>query len=100
MINLRNTINNKKIPENENPNKIVDIVEKIFGFNKQQKATGTKILTLKLMLQRLPIALAQVKARNTPKNLLNKIRHVIYYLHQAKEITKKVYNNITNSIKL
>ena len=30
-----------------------------------------KILTTKKMLQRLPIALAQVKAGNTSKNLLN-----------------------------
>ena len=52
------------------------------------------------MLQRLPIALAQVKADNTSENLLNEIRQVIYSLHQAKQITKKVYNNLMNSIKL
>ena len=52
------------------------------------------------MLQRLPIALAQVKAGNTSKKLLNEIRQIIYSLYQAKEITKKVYNNIMNSIKL
>ena len=39
------------------------------------------------MLQRLPIALAQLKARNTYENLVNKIRQKIYSLHQAKEIT-------------
>ena len=43
------------------------------------------------MLQRLPIALAQVKARNTPENLLNKIRQIIYILYRAKEVTKNVY---------
>ena len=52
------------------------------------------------MLQRLPIALAQVKARNRSENLLNEIRHFIYSLHRAKEISKKVYNNIMNSIKV
>ena len=52
------------------------------------------------MLQRLPIALAQIKACNTSENLLNKMRQIIYYLYRAKEITKKVYNNIMNSIKL
>ena len=31
------------------------------------------------MLQRLPIALAQVKAGNTSENLLNKMRQIIYY---------------------
>ena len=45
------------------------------------------------MLQRLPIVLAQVKAGNTPENLLNKIRQIIYSLYRVKEITKKVYNN-------
>ena len=51
------------------------------------------------MLQRLPIALAQVTARNRSENLLNEIRQIIYSLHRAKEISKKVYNNIMNSIK-
>ena len=50
------------------------------------------------MLQRLPIALAQVKAGNTSENLLNKIRQIIYSLHRAIEITGKVYKNIMNSI--
>ena len=52
------------------------------------------------MLQRLPIALAQLKAGNTFENLLNEIRKIIYFLYRAKEITKKVYNKIINSIKL
>ena len=42
------------------------------------------------MLQRLPIALAQVKAGNTCENLLHKIRQIIYSLCRTKEITKKV----------
>ena len=68
--------------------------------NKATKGTGLKILTPKQMLQRLPIALAQVKAGNTSENLLNEIRQIIYSFYQAKEMTKKVYNNIMNSIKL
>ena len=55
-----------------------------------------KILTPKHMLQRLPIALAQVKAGNTFENLLNEIRQIIYSLYRQKETTKKVYNNIMN----
>ena len=39
------------------------------------------------MLQRLSIALAQIKPGNTS-------------LYQEKEIAKRVYNNIRNSIKL
>ena len=52
------------------------------------------------MLQRLPIALAQVKAGNTFENLLNEIKHTIYSLYRDKEITKKLHNNIMNSMQL
>ena len=45
---------------------------------------GLKILTPKQILQILPVALPQVKANNTPKNLLNEIRQIIYYLYQVK----------------
>ena len=50
------------------------------------------------MLQRLPIALAQLKAGNTTENLLSEITRVIYSLYLEKEVTKKVYNKIANSI--
>ena len=63
-------------------------------------ATRLKILISKQMLQGLPIAFAQVKASNISENLLNEIRQIMYSLYRAKEITKKVYNNIMNSIKL
>ena len=63
-------------------------------------ATQLKALTPKQMLQRLPIALTQVEVGDTPENLLNGIRQIIYSLYRAKEIKKKVYNNIMNSIKL
>ena len=66
---------------------------------KAKHGRGPKILTSKQKLQRLPIALAQVKAGNTSENLLNEIRQ-IYSRYQAKEITKLIYNNIMNSIKL
>ena len=59
-----------------------------------------KILTPKQMLQRLPIALAQVKAGNTFENLLNKIHHIIYSLYRPKEFIKKLYNYKKNSINL
>ena len=52
------------------------------------------------MLQKLPLALTQVKACNTSENLLNENRQIIYSMYQAKETTKKVYDNIMNSIKV
>ena len=65
-----------------------------------KEGTGLKILTLKQMLQRLPIALAQIKACNNSESLLNEIRQIVYSLYQSKEITKKVYNNIIKSMKV
>ena len=59
---------------------------------------GLKMLTPKQMLQRLPIALAQVKAGSNSQNLLNESRQVLYSLYQSKEITKKVYNNLIKSL--
>ena len=41
------------------------------------KGKGLKILTSKQMLQRLPIALAQVKSGNNSKSLLNEIRQIV-----------------------
>ena len=65
---------------------------------KVTKGKGLKILTPKQMLQRFPIALAQVKAGNSSENLLNEIRQIVYSLYQSKEITKKVYNNLIKSL--
>ena len=52
------------------------------------------------MLKRLPIVLAQVKADNNSESLLNEIRQIVYSLYRSKETTKKVCNNIINSIKI
>ena len=66
----------------------------------EQEQTGLKILTPNQMLKRLPIALAQIKAGNNSESLLKEIRQIVYSLYRSKEITKKVYNNIINSIKV
>ena len=67
----------KKNPKNENSNKMVDIAKKILEFNNQQKETELKILNPMQMLQKLPIALAQVKADNNSGILLNEIRRIV-----------------------
>ena len=64
----------------------------------ETKGTGLKILTPKQMLQRLPIALAQVKAGNYSESLLNEIRQIVYSFYESKQIAKKVYNSIIKSI--
>ena len=115
--------NNKRRPQNvnkkqekeivlENLYKFFDAREKVLNvfkskiFLTKSKGLGLlnnyqsklKILTPKQMLQRLPIALEQVKAGNNSENLLNEIRQIIYSLYQSNEITKKVYNNIIKSL--
>ena len=64
----------------------------------EQEGKGLKILIPNQMLKRLSIALAQIKAGNNSESLLNEIRQIVYSLYQSKKITKKVYNNIINSI--
>ena len=73
----------------------------IFQVSKEsQEGEGLKILTPNQILKRLPIAYAQGKAGNNSESLLNEIRQIVYSLYRSKEITKKVYNNIINSIKV
>ena len=47
------------------------------------------MLTHKQMLQKLPIALAQVKAGNNSESLLNEITQIVYSLYQSKQIAKQ-----------
>ena len=68
--------------------------------SKASKGTGLKILISKQMLQRLTMALAQVKARSNSEILLNQIRQIADSLYQSKQITKKVCNNIIKFIQL
>ena len=56
---------------------------------KATEGTRLKILTPKQMFESLPIALAQVKARNNSENSLNEIRQIVYSLYQSKQMTKK-----------
>ena len=67
---------------------------------KSTQRKGLKILTHKLMLQRLPIALAQVKAGNTFGIYLMKSNRSYILCIEQKKSLKKVYNNIINSIKV
>ena len=52
------------------------------------------------MIQKLPIALPQAKGSNTSEIWLNEIREIICSLYRGKQITKKAYYKIRNSIKL
>ena len=66
---------------------------------RKAKGTGLKILTDKQMLNRLPILLAQIQARNNSIKLKNEIRQILYSLYRSKALTKTVYNNLIKSIR-
>ena len=85
--------------EIEKPNEVIDIVEKIIEFNKQnQQGKGLKILTPDQMLSRLPITLAQLKAGNNSQNVINEIRQLLHSLYRSKKLTKTIYNHLINAI--
>ena len=85
--------------EIEKPDKIVEIVEEVIKFNKQnQEGKGLKILTPNQMLSRLPISLAQLKAGNNSEKFKNEIRQLLYSLYRSKNVTKQVYNSLINYI--
>ena len=56
--------------------------------NKIQSGQGLKILTANLMVSRLRISLAQLKAGNNSENLKNKIRQLLYSLYRSKNLQK------------
>ena len=93
MIDLRNSITRKEVPENKNPKKLVNV-----DFNKKQidkgrvldLAKGIEVLTAKQMLQRLPIAFAQVKEGKALENLLNEIKQLIYFCIGKKKLLKSL----------
>ena len=85
--------------ENEDAESIVEIVEKILKFNKQnQQGQGIKILTPNQMLNKLPIALAQLNAGNSSNKLENKIRQLLYSFYRSKNMTEQVYKSLIGII--
>ena len=78
--------------EMEGTDEILNIVQKILEFNRQQQGQGLKILTPNQMLGRLTIFLAQLKAGNNSEKLKNEIRQPFYSLCRSK---KNLQNNST-----
>ena len=71
--------------ETEKPDKILEIVEEILIFNREnreQQVLGLKIRTPNQMLSRLPITLGQLKAGNNSEKLKNQIRQLLYSLYR------------------
>ena len=77
---------------------MVDIVQNILEFNRQQEGRGLKILTPSQMLSRLPISLAQLKAGNNSEKLKNEIRQILHSLYKSKKLTKNIYKSLIDII--
>ena len=86
--------------ETENPNEIVNLVENILEFNRQQQGQGLQIIgrTPSQMLSRLPISPAQLKAGNNSEKLKNEIRQLLYSLYRSKKLTKQLYKSLVDII--
>ena len=56
--------------------------------DKAKHGKGPKIVTPKQMLQRLPIALLQIKAGNSSENLLNQIRKIYILCVEQRKLLK------------
>ena len=86
--------------EIEKPDKTVEILEDILKVNEQQQQSGKglKILTPNQMLNRLPIALAQLQAGNNSNKLKNEIRQLLYSLYRSKNMTEQVYKSLIGII--
>ena len=90
----------KKI-ENEKPDEILEIVEKILIFNRENQIKprfDLKILTPNQMLSKLPITLAQLKAGNHSEKHKNEIRQLFYSLYRSKNLTKQLYKSLIDII--
>ena len=95
---IENMCENEKKKKNEKPNEMVDIVQNILEFNRQQEGRGLKILTPSQMLSRLPISLAQLKAGNNSEKLKNEIRQILHSLYKSKKLTKNIYKSLIDII--
>ena len=85
--------------EIEKPYNIVKVVKKILDFNEHsQKGKGLKTLTPNQMLNKLPIALAQLQAGNNFNKLKNEIRQLLYSLYRSKNMTEQIYKSLIGII--
>ena len=81
-------------PENLTLNFIEDDLPPLQG----DKEVNLEPVTPNKLLTRLPILLAQIKDGNNSYKLKNEIRKILYLLYQHNNVTKKVYNNLINSL--
>ena len=77
---------------------VIETISKLGDKEESEIGKGLKIMTPKQMMTRLPILLAQKQAGNNSQKLNNEIIQIIYSLYRSKNLSKTVYNHLTNSI--
>ena len=65
---------------------------------RNQQGSGLQPLTPNRMLGRSPTSSALLKAGKNSENIKNKIKQLLYSLYFLKKLTKKIYNNLINTI--
>ena len=85
MMNKRNTFDSVNAIYEGQEFTLNAFKSRIFSL-KLSKEKWLKILTFQKILQRLSVALTQVKAGSMSEKLRNEMRQVIYYLYCRKEI--------------
>ena len=65
---------------------------------RNQQGSGLQPLTPNRMLGRSPTSSALLKAGKNSENIENKIKQLLYSLYFSKKLTKKIYNNLINTI--
>ena len=65
---------------------------------REREGEGLKKLTPNQMLSRLPTTLAQLKVGNNSGKLKNEIRQLLYSFYHSEKLTKRIYNNLINTI--
>ena len=73
-------------------------VKNLLNKKKNQRGQELKILTPNQMLSRLRIILVQLKAGSNSEKLKNEIRQLQHSLCRSKKLTKRIYNNLINTI--
>ena len=85
MMNKRNTFDSVNATYEGQEFTLNAFKSRIFSLKLSQEK-WLKILTFQKILQRLSVALTQVKAGSMSEKLRNEMRQVIYYLYCRKEI--------------
>ena len=65
---------------------------------RNQPGRVLKILTSNQILSKLPILLAELKAKNNSEKLKNEIRQLLYFLYRSKKLTKNIYKCLSDII--